>query len=131
MTYPERRKHLILELKQLKKEGFRVFINKPSREETSVYGIITDNTNILHVQYSEYNSDLLQVYFKYVPDKKTGDCCSVTKTGYGYEHLNKEIFEESVQRGHVKAAAYHATLYEDFDHYLKTSTWAENHYMEL
>lgn len=133
MTVEEKHNTLTNELLQLKAEGLRVFINtiNPNDHNNHAYGLITDETDIIYVEYDEQENRLFTTSFEYVPSRTTGSCCPAVENGYGYEHLSKKVFEESVKYGRRLACQYKATLYDNFNHYMRIDPWRKEHYTEL
>ena len=127
-----KRERLVNELLACKEEGLRVFINKPCEHNPyyESYGLISDGVNIIYVQYGEYGSQLFDPSFQYVPTH-CGGGCKILDPGYGYEHLNKEIFEKCVRKGKRLAKCYKAILYDNLDHYFRKDRFAKSTYVEL
>lgn len=124
MTLEEKRIKLKKELKKVKSEGLRVFINRSS---DCAYGIMTDGINIIYVQFSEYGIGF-KTTFDYIPSEKNGSGCSTLERGYEYKELSKEVFDEAVKVGKNLAHKYRAKLYKSFEQYFKDK---ENKYVEL
>lgn len=131
MTNTEKRELLIKELLSVKAKGLRVFTNVPSEYNYSNYGLLTDGTNIIYVQFGEYGSTLFTTFFEWIPSKKNGSGCRTLKNGYGYKELTKEVFLEAVEYGKKFAKQCRAELYKDFDSYFNRDNYNKNHYIEL
>lgn len=130
MTNTDKRRLLIDELMNLKSESLRVFINNLNDIVYSNYGLISDNKNIIYVQFGEC-SNLFETVFEWVPSRKNGSGCLTLEKGYGYEHLSKEVFYEAVNEGKRLANKYGAELYTNLEQFLKKDIYTETHYIEL
>lgn len=118
MTNAEKREFLINELLKVKKSGLRVFVNIPGIFDDSIYGIISDGTNIVTVCFCEYGSTLFRTSFEYVPSRKNGSGCAIFEDGCGYKELTKDVFFEAVNYGKNFAIQNGAKLYQNFDQFL-------------
>lgn len=125
-----KREFLINELLRCKNEGLRVFINTEDEHEYYNYGLITDGTNIISVNFGKYGSNGFETSFEYVPSRKCGAGCKTLEEGYKHTKLTKEIFEEAVKKGKELSTYYGATLYRNIDHFFMDA-WHKKAYTEL
>lgn len=128
--YEEKRALLTKNLLNMKKEGFRVFINKPDRFREYNYGIISDGTDIVYVQIPR-RSTLFETSFQYVPSKKNGTGIQTIEEGYGYEKILPEVFEEVVKIGRSYACASGIRCYTGIEEYFSSRPSAKDLYQEL
>lgn len=127
MTILEKKEALKKELLKAKSEGLRVFINNLYG---CVYGIMTDGTNIIYVEFADYSYGF-KTTFEYVPNINIGCGCATLDEGCYYKELNKEIFLEAVNIGKKRAFVYGAELYRSFEQYLKRFFDFDRFYTEL
>lgn len=131
MNKKSKRELLTEELLRVKKEGLRVFINEPDEYNYYNYGLMTDGTNIIYVQFGEYGSCLFVTSFEWIPSRENGSGCQTIKGGMGYEHLSKDVFDDAVKYGKRFAKKCHAECYKSFEQFYSSDKTRSQRYKEM
>lgn len=122
------------EFLKLKECGYRVFINKSNNENDSYlnYGLISDGTNILYVQFAEFSTWFV-MSFQYCPSRNHGSGCMYCNSTSAIEMQN--ITETNIQNVIAYGSAYcrrnHVKRYANIEEYFNKNSFAKNNYVEL
>ena len=122
------------ELLNLKACGYRVFINKNDNENDSYlnYGLISDGTNILYVQFAEF-STWFTISFRYYPSRNHGSGCMYcdSENIIEMQNITKTDIKNIIAYGLAYCRRNHVQRYASLDDYFNKDFFAKNHYIEL
>lgn len=112
----KQREYLLEDLQALKADGYRAFISK---DESYVYGMVTDGKHFVSLSGAPYGMGLTLSY-NYVPTKGHG-CCIGSKDMdplLGKVTITKQDVETCIQYGYGYAQSHGIRLYTNLEHFM-------------